>query len=248
MTAYYNEIDPFAAAWLRNLIAADLIAPGVVDQRDIRNIKSDELEGYTQCHFFAGIGGWSLALRMAGWPDDRPVWTGSCPCQPLSSAGQRKGHADERHLWPAFFDLIAERRPATVFGEQVASKDGRNGSPEYVLIWKAWDMPAGPPICALRASARRTSGSDCIGWATPRARDHKGNGMSIARVSAGKPADTLDLQCKLASRNGMAPPSPLHARMDRGASRLNPRFSLWLMGYPAAWASCAAPVTRSFRK
>jgi len=62
---------------------------------------------------------------MAGWPDDRDVWTGSCPCQPFSAAGKRKGAADSRHLWPEFARLIAERRPARVFGEQVASKDGR---------------------------------------------------------------------------------------------------------------------------
>lgn len=35
MTAYYNEFDPFAAQWLRNLIDAGLIAPGVVDERSI---------------------------------------------------------------------------------------------------------------------------------------------------------------------------------------------------------------------
>ena len=125
MTAYYNEIEPYAAEWLRNLIAEGLIAPGDVDERSIEEVAPDEIEGYTQCHFFAGIGGWGHALRLAGWPDERPVWTGSVPCQPLSSAGQRRGHADRRHLWPAFFRLIAERRPATVFGEQVASKLGR---------------------------------------------------------------------------------------------------------------------------
>ena len=125
MRAYYNEIEPYAAEWLRNLIAEGLIAPGDVDERSIEEVAPDELEGYTQCHFFAGIGGWSYALRLAGWPDERPVWTGSVPCQPLSSAGQRRGHADRRHLWPAFFRLIAERRPATLFGEQVASNLGR---------------------------------------------------------------------------------------------------------------------------
>lgn len=125
MSAYYNEIEPFAAQWLRNLIAAGHIAPGEVDTRSIVEVEPDDLRGFTQCHFFAGIAGWSLALRQAGWSDEQPVWTGSCPCQPLSSAGQRKGHADERHLWPAFYRLIAECRPATVFGEQVASKDGR---------------------------------------------------------------------------------------------------------------------------
>jgi len=125
MTAYYNEIDPYAAQWLRNLIAAGHIAPGDVDERSIVDISADDLRGYSQAHFFAGIGGWSLALRLAGWPDDRPVWTGSCPCQSISVAGHRRGHADERHLWPAFHRLIAECSPAIVFGEQVASKDGR---------------------------------------------------------------------------------------------------------------------------
>lgn len=119
--AYYNEIDPFAAQWLRNLIAAGHIAPGEVDERSIEDVTPDDLSGFTQCHFFAGIGVWSHSLRLAGWPDDRPVWTGSCPCQPFSAAGKGDGFADERHLWPHFFHLISERRPQHVFGEQVAS-------------------------------------------------------------------------------------------------------------------------------
>ncbi|WP_367178913.1 DNA cytosine methyltransferase [uncultured Mailhella sp.] len=124
MSAYYNEIDPFAAAWLRELIKAGHIAPGEVDTRSIEDVVPSDLAGFRQCHFFAGIGVWSYALRCAGWPDDRPVWTGSCPCQPFSAAGKRKGTSDERHLWPAFFHLISQCRPVTIFGEQVASRDG----------------------------------------------------------------------------------------------------------------------------
>lgn len=124
--AYYNEFDPYAAEWLRNLIAAGHIAPGDVDDRSIEDVCADDLTSYTQCHFFAGIGGWSYALRLAGWPDDRPVWTGSCPCQPFSAAGKGKGVDDDRHLWPVMRWLIDQCRPATVFGEQVASRLGRD--------------------------------------------------------------------------------------------------------------------------
>ena len=123
--AYYNEFDPKAAAWLCELIRRGLIAPGDVDDRSILDVKPADLAGYDQCHFFAGIGGWSLALRLAGWADARQVWTGSCTCQPFSCAGKAGGVGDERHLWPAFRDLIRECRPAVCFGEQVASKAGR---------------------------------------------------------------------------------------------------------------------------
>lgn len=88
MYAYYNEIDPFAASWLRELIKGGHIAPGEVDTRSIEDVIPTDLAGFSQCHFFAGIGVWSYALRRAGWPDSRPVWTGSCPCQPFSAAGK----------------------------------------------------------------------------------------------------------------------------------------------------------------
>lgn len=124
MTAYYNENDPFAARWLVNLINAGLIAKGDVDERSIIEVSADEIKKYKQCHFFAGIGVWSYALRLAGWDDARPVWTGSCPCQPFSNAGPKKGFQDDRHLFPKWFELIQERKPVVVFGEQVESKNG----------------------------------------------------------------------------------------------------------------------------
>jgi DNA (cytosine-5)-methyltransferase 1 len=119
--AYYNEIDPYAAQWLRNLIDAGHIASGDVDTRSIVDVKASDLTGYTQCHFFAGIGVWSHALRQSGWSDSRSVWTGSCPCQPFSIAGAGEGTNDERHLWPVWFELIKQCRPDVVFGEQVES-------------------------------------------------------------------------------------------------------------------------------
>lgn len=153
MTAYYNENDSFAAAWLRNLITEGVIAKGEVDERSIVEVQPEDLKGFTQVHLFAGIGGWSHSLRSAGWPDDEPVWTGSCPCPPFSAAGKKgcpvckknhgtatrlqflgDGHVfgcpscayrDPRHLWPEMWRLVEKRRPATLFGEQVASADGR---------------------------------------------------------------------------------------------------------------------------
>lgn len=121
--AYYNEFDPNAAAWLRGLIEAGEITRGEVDERSIKDVSPGDIPG--RAHFFAGIGGWDLALQIAGWPADLPVWTGSCPCQPFSAAGKKEGEKDERHLWPDFRSLIAEFYPPIVFGEQVASKDGR---------------------------------------------------------------------------------------------------------------------------
>ncbi|WP_299753416.1 DNA cytosine methyltransferase [Devosia sp.] len=122
--AYYNEIDPAAAAVLTHLIADGVVAPGVVDTRSIKDVQPDDLAGFTQCHFFAGGGLWSVAARLAGWDDTRPLWSGSCPCQPFSAAGKGLGADDPRHLWPDFHRLISACRPPVVVGEQVAGKAG----------------------------------------------------------------------------------------------------------------------------
>ena len=125
MKAYYNEIEPFAAAWLKELIAKGQLPDGDIDTRSIEDVQPGDLAGYSDCHFFAGIGGWAYALRLAG-VEGRGIWTGSCPCQPFSVAGKGKGTDDERHLWPEFYRLISQCQPATVFGEQVASPLGRS--------------------------------------------------------------------------------------------------------------------------
>jgi len=124
MSALYNEFEPYAAEWTRNLMAAGHIAPGEVDERSIKELAPSDVSRHTQAHFFSGIAVWSYALRLAGVPDDFPVWTASCPCQPFSSAGQRRGLDDDRHLWPTLFTLVDRLRPSILFGEQVASKDG----------------------------------------------------------------------------------------------------------------------------
>lgn len=149
MTAFYSEHDPYAAQYLRNLIMRGLIAPGIVDERDLQDIEPYELMGFTQVHLCAGIGIWSGALRAAGWPDSEPIWTGSFPCQPFSQAGQRKGIQDERHLWPVGLNLIAQCRPSRFAGEQVASKDGREWLDTVSANLEALDFAFGASdLCA----------------------------------------------------------------------------------------------------
>jgi DNA (cytosine-5)-methyltransferase 1 len=188
MNAYYNENDQFAVAWLRNLIARNLIARGEVDARSIVDVRASDLAGYTQHHFFAGIGVWSYALRCAGWEDDRPVWTGSCPCGPFSIIGRRHGFTDERHLWPVWAPLISECRPRIVLGEQVASKDGLAWLDLVHADMEAADYTVGAiDLCAAgvgaphirqrlywvglagiaRLERHAGNGDDATGWALP---------------------------------------------------------------------------------
>lgn len=122
---YYNEWDKDAAAWLRELIREGLIPKGDVDDRSITEVKAHELTSYSQCHFFAGIGGWPLAFQLAGIDPNENADSGSCPCQPFSGTGKQMGFADPRHLWPAFRRIENRRGAATIYGEQVASKLGR---------------------------------------------------------------------------------------------------------------------------
>jgi DNA (cytosine-5)-methyltransferase 1 len=149
---YYNENDPKAAAWLRDLITQGNLPDGDVDERSIADVKPGDLDDYDQCHFFAGIGGWALALEMAGWTG--PVWTGSCPCQPFSAAGKQKGIEDDRHLFPVWAKLIAECKPPTVFGEQVASPLGRQWlSGVFTEMEGLGYASAGADLCAASVGA-----------------------------------------------------------------------------------------------
>jgi DNA (cytosine-5)-methyltransferase 1 len=195
---YYNENDPKAAAWLRELIKAGQIPAGSVDERSIVDVQPGDLNGFTQCHFFAGIGGWSYALGLAGWPESRPVWTGSCPCQPFSVAGEGLAEADPRHLWPEFYRLIGARKPPVVFGEQVASKAGRVWlSGVFADLEALGYSRAGADLCAAGVNAphirqrlfwvSRTNGErlgrkhpllwpEAQGWPTPRILKAAGGG------------------------------------------------------------------------
>lgn len=180
--AYYNEHDKFAAQWLRNLIKAGHIAPGDVDERSIVDVRADDIRGYVQCHWFAGLGGWSRALRLAGWEDDRPVWTASVPCQPYSAASNGhegpQGADDERDLWPTTFPLIRESRPPAIFGEQVRNAVG----------WGWWDRTALDLEGEAYACAALVLRSDSVGGVDERERLYwvaDTNSTGLTRSSTG---------------------------------------------------------------
>lgn len=115
----YTDMDPFCCSWLEELIKAGCLPKGDVLCADMTEINPESVRKYAQRHWCCGIGGWPYALKLAGWPEDRPIDTASLPCQPFSVAGKQKGFADERHLWPSFRRTVSILRPATLVGEQV---------------------------------------------------------------------------------------------------------------------------------
>src|SRR5690606_26067548 len=127
---------------------------------------------------------------------------------------------------------------------------GVDGSPEYDLTWGQWDMPWGPPICRLRASARRTSGNGCGGWRTPSGSDGEGGTMDVLMAMREGYTPKLKLRDQAPLVGWMASgtmqsgsPAPTERR---GA--LNPALSLWLMGFSDEWLSCGVRAMQSSRR
>lgn len=106
---------------MRELISVGHITAGDVVHADIATLRAEQFAGYNRVHLFAGIAGWDVALTRAGWPDSVPVMTGSCPCQPFSSANlsENKGIGSERDIWHEMHRLIRTSKIPFVFGEQV---------------------------------------------------------------------------------------------------------------------------------
>jgi hypothetical protein len=173
------------------------------------------------------------ALRASARPTSDSAFIG-WPTPNMPNGGRSIAHAEMRG------------RTAMHKGKKV--QVGLEAVSRMVLL--GWDTPTSPVNTNGHQAGNNRYVTNSLrvlkGWATPRARDHKNNGVSIARAAKGV-ADSLDLQSKLVCLSGMARPSPLSARMDGAAFPLNPMHSLWLMGYGPEWESCAVQATRSIR-
>lgn len=265
MTAYYNEFDPFAAQWLRNLIDAGHIAPGVVDDRSITDVTASDLSGFTQCHFFAGIGGWSLALRLAGVPDSFPCWTGSPPCQPFSLAGKQLGQLDERHLAPTFMRLVAQCRPPVLFGEQVAAAISKHWLDDLCTELEAEGYACGSavlPACSVGAPHKRDRlffGASFVDHPSSirqfsRWNRHNGEHDGEQSSTAGENGELADSLCEqrdggrdLGERRGIEPSNVSHygnvANSDRQQQRPDGRRGSGAHDVPAGRKQDTATAT-----
>lgn len=121
---------------------------------------------------------------------------------------------------------------------------GASGFRRYVLTWKDWDMPAGPPICALRWSGHRTIVHACSLWPTPTASDTKARKL-------GNPHLTRNGTWRHVGKSGQQSATRLSqvanhlGRPDLAASIA---FRAWMMGYPPRWTESAPRETVSSRK
>lgn len=258
MAAYYNEFDPFAAQWLRNLIKAGHIADGEVDERSIVDVEPSDLRGFTQCHFFAGIGGWSLALRMAGWPDSRPVWTGSPPASPSAQQASNSEQTTSDTLPPSGSNSLKPVDLSESLGSKLQQRLKKmTGSTLYKTHWRKKATPQGRSFYQLVASVPRTSGKDSglwlKGWATPTANDFKGSGPTVIRKDGkDRTYDRLDY----AAEQGLINPWPTPTASDgsgggQAKRALNPERSndlndfVMLSGWPTPRATDGKNNARS---
>lgn len=228
-------------------------------------------------------------------PKIAPSGQAPVPANPSQPPASLKDWATSGTYGPLFIGSSPSAVLQSSLGNRLRARMGGTGSPEYVMTWKEWDMPSGPPICALRGRKRRTSDKGCIGWQTPsaemsssgRKRSGKPNLQGEAQLvpwptptlddaNQGKNMRSSGLFQSLTRVAGWATPTAsetvrsdefrkgreLNAREALGmlpksspatmesiaGCPLNPRFSLWLQGFPVEWAFCGERVGRSSRK
>ena len=173
--------------------------------------------------------------------------------------------------WPTPTNHDAERG-----GQEKRATTERHGSNlQDFALTAAWPTPGSDEGGGGKSTHEKSGGASfatVASWATPRARDAHAPMPSLARradgvadcnlakaslisgpISSGSPAPTA----KRGQREGWSTPRAnkwgfpdAHGSHEKpqGKGQLNPSFSLWLMGFPPEWASCAPQATRSSRK
>lgn len=214
MRAYYNENEPFCVEWLKNLIAAELIPAGDVDDRSIEQVQPNDLRGYDQWHFFAGISGWCRALSLVGLSSVPGICTGSPPCQDNSVAqsihGERQGLRGVRsglaHQW---LDLVGELQPGLVLFENVSGI-------------KKWQAEITGRLAGFGYSvAVRNLSAACAGAPNPRRRvwiaaDRDGTRLAISRQARSPAIEGEPWPAPY--RNIWSQDHPATGRLDHGLS------------------------------
>ncbi len=95
--------------------------------------------GLSEPVLFCDIEAWSRQVLAKHWPDvpiaedvkelasdprrlvpDCDILTAGYPCQPFSVAGQQRGAADDRHIWPEIFTIVQAKRPRWCVFENVS--------------------------------------------------------------------------------------------------------------------------------
>ena len=119
------------------------------------------------------------------------------PVSRSASPAKAQGKRTPDTCGPLFTSSSPSADLQQCLANRLAARLAVDGSPEYALTWKAWDMESGPPICALRASGRRISGSGSGGWRTPSSTDgvrgsrkaptHARTRLNLADQTAGWP-------------------------------------------------------------
>lgn len=191
----------------------------------------------------AGHGSPEYALTWKHWdmPSGQPIFA-------LRASGR---HTSDSGFtgWPTP-NAIPETRGGLQTSPEKAMERRQQGHTlnlDDAATLAGWPTPmAGSPATETYNEAGNTDSSRktvalVTGWNTPRATDGSSGGPHQANGALSADAGLT------ASLSSAQTGSPAESRPTKRAS-LNPRFSLWLMGFPTAWAHCAEQVMPSSRK